>query len=542
MEWWKEAVFYQIYPRSFKDTNNDGIGDLKGITEKLDYLSWLGVDAIWISPFFKSPMADFGYDISDYTEVDPIFGSISDFDELIEQAHKRKLKVIIDQVYNHTSVQHPWFVESRNSRDNPKADWYIWKDAKEDGAPPNNWVSLFSGTKPESAWEWDENRKQYYLHLFAKEQPDLNWRNPEVKKEIFKSMNFWLDHGVDGFRFDAAAHYYKDPKFRDALTGIQIKESLFKSVRDVYYWDRFTARPETLLAVEEIREFLDSYGKNKKVSVGEISADMGLCLYLIFTLPDRFNMAFNIDFMEKLSMDAERIKELAENVDKTFGERAWPSYVLGNHDNSRILTRMTENRELDENEKKKVAKIFATLLLTLRGTPFIYYGEELGMEDTSIPYDKIKDPWGKALWPRKGRDVCRTPMQWDSSEYAGFSTVEPWLPINDNKSSVNVEDEIKDEDSVLNFYRRLLRFRKRSVALKRGKLDFWRESPEGVLFYSRTFFSQMASVILNMTNSEKAVKINENSIISVASDREVGKMIKGEIRLQPFESLVMEVM
>ncbi len=541
MEWWKEAIFYQVYPRSFTDSNGDGVGDLKGITQKLDYLSWLGVDVIWISPFFKSPMADFGYDISDYTAVDPLFGDMDDFDELVKQAHERKLKIIIDQVYNHTSDQHPWFLESRSSRDNPKADWYIWKDAKDDDTPPNNWVSLFSGTKPTSAWEWDEKRKQYYLHLFGKEQPDLNWRNPQVRKEIFKSMKFWLDHGVDGFRFDAASHYYKDPKFRDAMTGIQIKESLFKSARDVYYWDRFTARPETLLAVEEIREFLDEYD-GKKVSVGEISSDMGLCLYLLFTLPDRFNMAFNLDFLEKMTLNASKMKEIVENVDRTFGDRAWPSYVLGNHDNSRIITRLTQGMNTSEEEKRRIAKLAATFLLTLRGTPFIYYGEEIGMEDTSIPYDRIKDPWGKALWPKKGRDVCRTPMQWDSSEYAGFSTVEPWLPINQNKSNVNVKDEMNYENSILNYYKRLISVRKKSIALRRGKMDFWQEAPQGVLFYSRTFFAQRVSVILNMTNTEKQIEVNEEGKVLISSDREIESRMNGKITLLPFESTVIEVM
>jgi len=541
VEWWKEAIFYQVYPRSFTDSNGDGVGDLKGITQKLDYLSWLGVDVIWISPFFKSPMADFGYDISDYTAVDPLFGDMDDFDELVKQAHERKLKIIIDQVYNHTSDQHPWFLESRSSRDNPKADWYIWKDAKDDDTPPNNWVSLFSGTKPTSAWEWDEKRKQYYLHLFGKEQPDLNWRNPQVRKEIFKSMKFWLDHGVDGFRFDAASHYYKDPKFRDAMTGIQIKESLFKSARDVYYWDRFTARPETLLAVEEIREFLDEYD-GKKVSVGEISSDMGLCLYLLFTLPDRFNMAFNLDFLEKMTLNASKMKEIVENVDRTFGDRAWPSYVLGNHDNSRIITRLTQGMNTSEEEKRRIAKLAATFLLTLRGTPFIYYGEEIGMEDTSIPYDRIKDPWGKALWPKKGRDVCRTPMQWDSSEYAGFSTVEPWLPINQNKSNVNVKDEMNYENSILNYYKRLISVRKKSIALRRGKMDFWQEAPQGVLFYSRTFFAQRVSVILNMTNTEKQIEVNEEGKVLISSDREIESRMNGKITLLPFESTVIEVM
>ena len=540
MNWWKEAVFYQVYPRSFKDSNNDGIGDLKGITEKLDYLSWLGIDVVWISPFFKSPMVDFGYDISDYKDVDPIFGNMSDFDKLVEEAHKKKLKVIIDQVYNHTSDRHPWFVESKSSRDNPKADWYIWKDAKADGTPPNNWVSLFSGAKAESAWGWDENRKQYYLHLFGKEQPDLNWQNPDVKREIFESMRFWLEHGVDGFRFDAAAHYYKDPKFRDALTGVQIKKSLFKSVRDVYYWDRFSGRPETLLAVEEIRELLDSY-PGEKVSVGEISADMGLCLYLLFTIPGRFNMAFNIDFMEKLSLSAEKVRQLAENVDISFGDRAWPSYVLGNHDNFRIIDRLTEGMKADEDTKKKIDKLAATFLLTLRGTPFIYYGEEIGMENTHIPYDKIVDPWGKALWPKAGRDVCRTPMQWNGDEYAGFSDVEPWLPVNSNKSHVNVEDEMKDQSSVLNYYKTLLKVRKNNLPLRRGKLEFW-DAPEGVLFYTRTFFSMRTTMLINFTSYEKEVDIKEKGKVLAGSEKNAGEDMSENVKLLPFESVVIEIL
>ena len=540
MEWWKEAVFYQVYPRSFKDSNGDGIGDLKGITEKLDYLSWLGIDVVWISPFFKSPMVDFGYDISDYKDVDPIFGNMSDFDKLVEEAHKRKLKVIIDQVYNHTSDQHPWFVESKSSRDNPKANWYIWKDAKADGTPPNNWVSLFSGVKAESAWEWDENRKQYYLHLFGKEQPDLNWQNPDVKREIFESMRFWLEHGIDGFRFDAAAHYYKDPKFRDALTGVQIKKSLFKSARDVYYWDRFSGRPETLLAVEEIRELLDSY-PGEKVSVGEIPADMGLCLYLLFTLPGRFSMAFNIDFMEKLSLNAEKVRQLAENVDTSFGDRAWPSYVLGNHDNFRIIDRLTEGMKANKDTKEKIAKLAATLLLTFRGTPFIYYGEEIGMENTRIPYDKIVDPWGKALWPKIGRDVCRTPMQWNNSEYAGFSDVEPWLPMNSNKSYVNVENEMKDQSSVLNYYKDLLKVRKGNLSLRKGKMEFW-NAPEGVLFYTRTFFSMRTTVLINFTSSQMEVDIKEKGKVLIGSVKNTGEDVNGNVRLLPFESVVIEIL
>ncbi len=538
MDWWKEAVFYQIYPRSFMNSNNDGIGDLKGITSKLDYLSWLGVDAIWISPFFKSPMADFGYDISDYTAVDDIFGTLDDFKELLKSAHERRIKVIIDQVYNHTSIEHPWFVESRSSKNNPKADWYIWKDAKDDGGPPNNWVSLFSGAKPMSAWQWDEKRKQYYLHLFGKEQPDLNWRNPDVRREIFKAMKFWLEMGVDGFRFDAASHYYKDEKFRDALKGAQMKESLFHSARDVYYWDRFTARPETLLAVEEIKEFLKTY-KPSRVSVGEISADMGLCLYLLFTLDGRFDMAFNLDFLEKFSLDAEKVKKLVKDVEWTFGQRAWPSYVLGNHDNSRLLTRVFERKEIAKKHKAKVAKLLAALLLTLRGTPFIYYGEEIAMEDTIVPYKEIKDPWGKTLWPKKGRDVCRTPMQWNAEKYAGFSKVRPWLTVNENFGKINVENQMKDENSVLHFYRNMLKLRKKHYALRRGKMEFW-PSPNGVLFYTRTLASRRVGVILNMTDESQKIDLEVGTSVALGSDKKSGKRLESKFELSPFESLIVE--
>ncbi len=541
MPWWKEEVFYQIYPRSFKDSNGDGVGDLRGIIEKLDYLEWLGIDVLWISPFFKSPMADFGYDISDYTDVDPLFGTVSDFEELVNEAHKRNLKIVIDQVYNHSSDQHPWFLESKSSRDNPKADWYIWKDPKVGGMlPPNNWVSLFSGgEKEESVWEWDDARKQYYLHLFGKEQPDLNWENPEVKKAIFDAMTFWLDKGVDGFRFDAASHYFKDPKFRDALSGPQIKESLFQSVRDKYYWDRFSGRPETFLAIEEIRDFLDSY-PGEKVSVGEISADMGLCLYLLYTIPGRFNLAFNIDFMEKLSLDSKKVRELAETLDRFYGERAWPSYVLGNHDNRRIVSRMTEGLDLPKAKKKLVAKLFAAFLLTVRGTPFIYNGEELGKEDTEVPFERIADPWGKALWPNKGRDVARTPMQWNSGKNAGFSNAEPWLPVSDDREEVNVETEMKDPDSVLNFYRSLLKIRKENTAFKKGKLEF-KELGEEVLAYMRQDLGEKMMVVLNFSDSQKEIKLDLKGHVILGTHRKNDRFVERNLVLEPFESIVMRV-
>ncbi len=478
-------------------------------------------------------MIDFGYDISDYTDVDPLFGSIEDFKELLKEAHRRKLRIIIDQVYNHTSDKHPWFIESRNSKNSSKSDWYIWKDPKPNGDPPNNWISLFSGEQEESVWTYDDKRKQYYLHLFAKEQPDLNWQNDDVRKAIFDSMKFWLDLGVDGFKFDAASHYYKDLE-RNIIKGPQVKKSLFKSTRDEYYWDPFTARPETLLAIEQIRTFMDSYGD--MVSVGEISSDMGLCLYLLFTLPKRFNIAFNIDFLEKLSMNPRNLRELIEPLDDFFGMRAWPSYVLGNHDNRRIVSRMSDTTNANEDEKKFISKLFGTLLLTLRGTPFIYYGEEIGMEDTEILYDQIMDPWGKALWPKKGRDPSRMPMQWDSSTYAGFSNFDPWLPVNENKSTVNVEFEMKDPDSILNFYRKLLTERKKSQALREGRIEFL-ESDEA-LIYKRE--SQIESLIVLLNFSRKCVLRSDiNGKILISSHGRRGN-ISSKVELQPFESMIVE--
>ena len=537
VDWWRDAVFYQIYPRSFKDHNDDGVGDLKGIVEKLDYLSWLGIDVVWLSPFFKSPMEDFGYDVSDYKDVDPLFGTINDFDELVDEIHRRGMRIIIDQVYNHTSDKHPWFVESKSSRNNPKADWYIWKDPKPNGDPPNNWISLFSGENPQSAWEWNDNRKQYYLHLFGREQPDLNWQNDEVKREIFDSMKFWLDRGVDGFRFDAASHYYKDPSFQDALKGPQVKKTLFHSARDEYYWDRFSGRPETLLAVEEIKRFMNSYGD--KVSIGEITSDMGLCLYLIFTISGRFDLAFNIDFMEKLSLNAKKVRELLENVNTFFGERAWPSYVLGNHDNYRIINRLTNGMKVGEDEKRLIAKLAATLLLTVRGTPFVYYGEEIGMEDTEVPYDKIVDPWGKALWPRKGRDVCRTPMQWNGEKHAGFSEVTPWLPINSNKAHVNVENEKKDPRSILNFYRSLLKLRKSHVALRRGAMHFI-DAPDDIICYTRNISKEEIAVLLNFGSAPKRVNLSTPGKVLLGSHRGIGEDFYDQ-DVEPFESVVIDV-
>ncbi len=537
-DWWKGAVFYQIYPRSFYDTNSDGIGDLEGIRRKLDYLLDLGIDAIWISPFFKSPMADFGYDISDYKDVDPIFGRLSDFDRLLKDAHEKGIKIIIDQVYNHTSNEHPWFLESKKSRNNEKADWYIWKDPKPDGSPPNNWLSFFAGIKDESAWEWCEERGQYYLRLFAKEQPDLNWRNPEVKKAVMDSIRFWLDRGVDGFRFDVVSLYYKDPTFRDTTLNPYRADLPNKFAR--YNMFPFAGRPETLLAVEEIRKLMDEY--EDIVGVGEVATDRGLVGYLDFVIPGRLHLAFNFEFLHINSLDPSAINKLIIETDRVFNTIAWPSYVLGNHDVTRIISRFAN----EVKDKEKLAKVLATLLLTLRGTPFIYYGEEIGMENTHVPYEKIMDPLGKNLWPEaEGRDVVRTPMQWDDSEYAGFSEVEPWLPVNENRKWINVKDESSDPSSVFSYYKSLIRARKESKALSFGEYRPIITETQDILFYKRFIDDEIKYVIINLT--EKSVKCNITNWdllgkyrVYIGTHRKKGEVLEGEIQISPLEGLVFE--
>ena len=521
-------MIYQIYPRSFKDSNNDGIGDLKGIASKLDYIKGLGVDAIWLSPIYKSPMKDFGYDVSDYCDIDPIFGSIDDFDKLLEQAHKKGLRVILDMVINHTSDQHPWFKESRSSRTNPKADWYIWVDG-EKGIPPNNWLSYFGG----SAWEWDENRKQYYLHLFAKEQPDLNWRNPEVKRELFNIVKFWLDKGVDGFRFDVVNLFYKDAKLRNNPPKKKKTEIDFENYYNVFTRDR----PETLLVIEELQELIESY--RDRVTIGEVATDLGVIQYFEYTKPGRLNLAFNFEFKDVEKFSAKSFKEVVEFTEKVFEDAAWPSYVLGNHDSARFISKFSDGKLEEER-----AKLLAAMLLTLRGTPFIYMGEEIGMREGEIPFEKLQDPLGLNLWPKhKGRDGCRTPMQWDESDYAGFSTVEPWLPVNSDKNHVNVKRQEKDPDSMLNYYKKLLSLRRKYNALKLGDyISIETDNPE-VYAYLRVFEDERKLVILNFNAESVKVKLNlpkeEKHNIVFGTHRTKG-VINNLVELDPFEVLISE--
>jgi alpha-glucosidase len=523
--WWKGAVIYQVYPRSFYDSNNDGVGDLKGIVEKLDYFQWLGVDAIWLSPIFKSPMVDFGYDISDYRNIDPIFGTMEDFDLLLEESHKRGIRVILDQVYNHTSDQHPWFLESKSSKINPKADWYIWKDG-EPGKFPNNWQSFFGGP----AWQWYEERKQYYLHLFTKEQPDLNWRNPQVKKAVFDTIDFWLKKGVDGFRFDVVNMFCKDIKFRDNPTEESGEQQAIFN----------TDRPETLLVVEEIQELVEKYPG--RVTIGEVASPQGLYSYLEYTKPGRLNLAFNFEFMNIPAFEATLFRKIVEDTERIFKNLSWPCYVLGNHDCKRVRSRYSGGESIDESMEK--CKLLATMLLTLRGTSMIYYGEEIGMEEMIIPYEEIQDPEGKNLWPEKiGRDGCRTPMQWNNSQYGGFSSIKPWLPVNQNRTEINVEKQKNDPNSLLNFYRSLIKLRKGSNALKLGKLSVLKSS-KNVFAYLRSWKEEQIIVALNFSseNISADLKLTGKAKVIHSNRRRINEICRLQnLELCSYEALILKL-
>jgi alpha-glucosidase len=458
--WWQTGVIYQIYPRSFKDTTGNGVGDLAGIIKKLDYLSsTLGVDAIWLSPFYPSPMADFGYDVSDYTDVDPLFGDLATFDQLVAQAHRRDLKIIIDLVPNHTSDQHPWFQESRSSRDNPKRDWYIWVDPRADGSPPNNWLSVFGG----SAWEWDETTRQYCLHSFLKEQPDLNWRNPEVKAAMFDVVRFWLERGVDGFRIDVAHYIMKDPQLRDnppnPSPGKSIHLPLSEYDYQLHLHDK--GHPDVHGIYRQFRQLLDAYSADRpRMAVGEIHIfDWKEWATYYGEHLDELHMPFNFALLRS-PWTPQLARQVVDSLEAALPPGAWPNYVLGNHDEPRLASRIGRQQ----------ARVAAMLLLTLRGTPTLYYGDEIGMMDVPIPAHLRQDPYGQRV-PGMGRDPCRTPMQWQDAPYAGCmppETPNPWLPLADDYHTVNVQDELADPTSILNLYRRLLDYRKAHPVLQRG--------------------------------------------------------------------------
>ncbi|MGD2145460.1 MAG: alpha-amylase family glycosyl hydrolase [Anaerolineae bacterium] len=502
--WWQTGVIYQVYPRSFKDTTGSGVGDLGGVLEKLDYLSdTLGVDALWLSPFYPSPMADFGYDVADYTDVDPLFGDLSSFLELVEEAHTRGLRIVIDLVPNHSSDQHPWFREARRSRDNPKRHWYIWADARPDGSPPNNWLSVFGG----SAWEWDELTGQYYLHSFLKEQPDLNWRNPEVRNAMFDVVRFWLDRGVDGFRIDVAHYIMKDPELSDNPPAPRNARSIHRPLGDydsqLHLYDK--GHNDIHEVYRGLREVLDSYnGDWPRVSIGEIHIfDREEWSSYYGDNLDELHMPFNFTLLNT-DWAARDVRGAVDSLEAVLPESAWPNYVLGNHDESRLATRIGRAQ----------ARVAAMLLLTLRGTPTLYYGDEIGMTDVSIPPHRRQDPWTIEGSMDMGRDPCRTPMQWTGGRHAGFSPPTPaelWLPLADDFENVNVERLLSDPTSILNLYRRLLAYRTTRPALQRGSYralpdpseDATSVVPESCYVFLREMAKARILVALNFSDQEQ---------------------------------------
>jgi alpha-glucosidase len=496
MSWWKEGVIYQIYPRSFYDSNGDGIGDLEGIIQKLDYLNdgtekSLGIDAVWLSPIYPSPMYDFGYDISDYNSIDSTFGDLKVFQRLLKEAHKRKIKIIMDLVVNHTSHLHPWFLDSRSSRKSAKRDWYIWKDPV-DGKEPNNFLATFGG----KAWTWDEKTEQYYYHSFLAEQPDLNWRNPEVKKAIFDMIRYWLDMGVDGFRLDVVNLFFKDDQWRDNPSRI------FKGMRpfdrQVHIFDR--DRPEMHDLLKDLRKLVDSY-KNR-MTVGEVMMDPPGNVSIpasYYGNNDQLHMAFNFAFLYSF-WGAKNFKKVIDEWQEALGDQNWPNYTLSNHDFRRHITRY-HNRKLYAER----AKLTALMLLTLRGTPFLYYGEEIAMESERVAKKDLQDPVGIRYWPwHPGRDSERKPMCWDTSANSGFTKGTPWLPTYSKFEKRNVESMQSDPASVWSFYRDIIHYRKNSTTLKKGEIQTGLDEDNNILYYSRVNKKEEYYILLNF-NDEKVV-------------------------------------
>ncbi len=524
--WWQKGIVYQIYPRSFMDSNGDGIGDLKGISSRLDYLRDLGIAAIWLSPIYPSPMADFGYDIADYTEVDPIFGDLAAFDQLVEQAHARDLKLLVDLVPNHSSDEHAWFKEARSSRDNPKRDWYIWRDPKPDGSPPNNWQAAFGG----STWEFDPATSQYYLHTFHVKQPDLNWRNPQVREAMYAVMRFWLDRGVDGFRIDVLPVLIKDEAFRDNPVNPHWQPGDF-------YWNKLQKiysenRPEVHKIVQEMRKLTEEYPE--RVLIGETYLPYSELMRYYGEKLDEAHLPFNFELILLRDWHAAAVKRIVDSYEASLPTGAWPNWVLGNHDNSRLATRIGAEQ----------ARIGQMLLLTLRGTPTCYYGDELGMRDITVPPELQFDPQGKAD-PALSRDPARSPMQWDSGPVAGFSTAQPWLPLTDDYKEVNVATESHDARSILALFRQLTELRRTLPALAVGEYATVETNNAQIFGYLREHAGQKVLVLLNFGAATEAVKLTtlagKGEILCSTFMDAAGTIDLAQAHSRPNEGLVIQV-
>ena len=526
--WWQRGTIYQVYPRSFQDSDGDGVGDLRGIVSRLDYLRWLGVDALWISPIYPSPMKDFGYDVADYVDVDPLFGSLADFDHLVAEAHARGLKVILDFVPNHTSDQHAWFRDSRRARDSARRDWYLWRDPAPGGGPPNNWRSCFGG----SAWELDRTTDQYYYHAFLKEQPDLNWRNPQVVEAMLGVLRFWLERGVDGFRVDVLWHLIKDEAYRDNPPNPEWREGMdpYQALVPL----QTTDRPEVHDIVTRMRRLFDQY--DDRVLIGEIYLPVERLVRYYGTNLAGAHLPFNFQLISA-PWDARHIAQLIAEYEGALPQGAWPNWVLGNHDQHRIATRVGPAQ----------ARVAAMLLLTLRGTPTLYYGDEIGMHDVEIPADRVHDPFEKNV-PGKGlgRDPERTPMQWSFVRGAGFTRGEPWLPIAADHRNLNVDAQRDDPRSMLTLYHRLIALRRAEPALEVGRFEPV-EGDGDVLAYTRRSRRGESAFLVALNFGPRAHKLRlaasaSRGIVALSTHPERnGAVISGELDLEPDEGAIVRL-
>lgn len=529
-EWWRGAVIYQVYPRSFQDSTGNGVGDLAGITKRLPHIAGLGVDAVWISPFFKSPMKDFGYDVSDYRAVDPLFGTMEDFDRLLETAHDLGLRVMIDLVLSHTSDRHEWFVQSRANRDNDKADWYVWADAKPDGTPPNNWLSIFGGP----AWQWGSRREQYYLHNFLTSQPDLNFHNKDVQNALLDVARFWLDKGVDGFRLDTINFYFHDAELRDnpALSVEQRNASIAPSVNPYNHQEHLYSknRPENLYFLKRLRSLLDEY--DGRTLLGEVGdAQRGMEILGQYTAGnERAHMCYAFEFLESQPAGAKWIKSVFDRVSEHAAD-GWACWAFSNHDVKRHRSRWG----LDE----AALKTMALLMMCWRGSACIYQGEELGFEEADVPFEKLRDPYGIEFWPEfKGRDGCRTPMVWDhQGNNGGFSSSDTWLPIGAEHMNHAASLQIDDEASLYHHYRRVIAFRHEHKALVSGEQTGMKADGD-VLSFVRQGDNEVIFCAFNLGDKPQRVELPTGKWATPNDDIGIAELAGDEAKLEPWQALV----
>jgi alpha-glucosidase len=532
-DWWRGCAIYQVYPRSFQDTTGDGLGDLRGVIQRIPYIAELGVDAIWLSPFFKSPMADMGYDVSDYCAVDPMFGSMDDFDALVTEAHEHGLKVIIDQVLSHSSDKHPWFAESRADRTNAKADWYVWADANPDGTAPTNWLSVFGGP----SWEWDSTRRQYYMHNFLASQPDLNFHNPQVQDALLETVRFWLNRGVDGFRLDTVNYYFHDrwlranPPLAESVAGMLNASNPYMAQEHLF--DK--TRPENLGFLKRFRALLDEY--DGRAAVGEVG-DEGRSLDTLAAYTsdgDKLHMCYTFDMLGD-AFSPEHVRGCVEAFERKVAG-GWVCWAFSNHDVMRYVSRWTPAG----GDREATAKFAITLLACLRGSICLYQGEELGLEEAELAYEDLRDPVGIRFWPGiKGRDGCRTPMVWEAeAPNAGFSAGKPWLPVAPAAITRAANRQETDPASVLNYYRQILHRRRDETILLHGAIEFL-PAPDGVLAFTRQLADKKILCVFNF--STNAAEFSPNSDLTVGSDTifpgETARISKNIIDLEPLGNFV----